>query len=784
MVRRSGESWERSLVGVPELCAALDIDRDEAARWIADGRIPIARERTLARFGQPVTVTLHDPARFDQLLDCIPGWRAADAAQRSTAGATLRRLRRLVRAARLRDIAVYRDDPAGFVIAGEDEIAAGPDGTLPVACRWAALLPAELVQAAEDGEPVEPLRTAVDRWRALVGAAVDRAMAHIAERADGFLAVYPDAAAGRFAPHLERAWRQARGQPPELELHGADLAPVDGGEPAGVERLAPFVVQALSPRLDRAIESFARTEAAAQLRHRSGLADYPALFPVARGLGRRLRLLVGPTNSGKTHAAMRRLAAAESGVYAAPLRLMALEAYERLADGDGVACAMVTGEERIDTPGARHLACTIETVNLDRPVEVAVIDEIQMLGDADRGWAWTQALIGLPAAEIVMTGSLDAVPWVMNIARQTGEDVEVETFERKSPLRPLVRPVRLGEATAGDALIAFSRADVMRLRAALLDRGHRVAAIYGALGPEVRRAEARRFRSGDADLIVATDAIGMGLNLPIRRVLFSTLAKFDGTTDRMLTGSEIRQIAGRAGRFGHHEEGWAGVLAESGETGEPVAEALATRPAAPRDVRPFVMPPRRAIEAAAELLGTDRLSRILRFFAAEVLADDPALRVADLDGPCAIADAIQRSGLPLGIRIGYLGVPVDVRDERALQDLAEWAWRHAHGEMARPTLGPGRGADAVPASDRELARAEVAAKRITGYLWLSMRWPETYACRDEALAERDRLAGLIERALQRRVAERSCRRCGTPLPPAGPPICLACRRGKRRQAAQ
>ena len=262
---------------------------------------------------------------------------------------------------------------------------------------------------------------------------------------------------------------------------------------------------------------------------------------------------VGPTNSGKTHAAIELLREAGSGVYLAPLRLLALEVFERLREL-GIATSLVTGEERVTDPSARHVSSTVEMVDLVRAVDVAVVDEAQMLQDEQRGWAWTLAIAGVRAKTVVMCGSEDGLHAAERLAARLGIRLSVRRFERKNPLK-VVDAVPLGALRPGDAVVAFSRNAVVGLQAQIGRSGHTTAAIYGSLSPAVRRREAERFRSGKADILVATDAIGLGLNLPIRRLVFASVEKFDGVAERLLTPPEIRQIAGRAGRYGIHEEG-------------------------------------------------------------------------------------------------------------------------------------------------------------------------------------------------------------------------------------
>jgi hypothetical protein len=299
-----------------------------------------------------------------------------------------------------------------------------------------------------------------------------------------------------------------------------------------------------------------------------------AWYPAARALRRRVVFHAGPTNSGKTHAALEALRAAPSGVYAGPLRLLAWEVHERLLDG-GLACDLVTGQERVAVEGAAHVSATVEMVDTDAGVAVAVVDEIQMLGDEARGWAWARALLGLPADEIHVCGDPAAVPLVRRLLARTGDELDVRTYARLSPLVAAPDPVNsLADVKAGDCVVSFGRTHLYRLKMQIeRSTGLRVGLIYGALPPAVRKEQARAFNAGAGggagagagagaeaappgggalrtDVLVASDAIGMGLNLSIQRVIFSRLQKFDGKRVRRLSVSEVKQIGGRAGRFG------------------------------------------------------------------------------------------------------------------------------------------------------------------------------------------------------------------------------------------
>ncbi|MDE2276656.1 MAG: helicase, partial [Burkholderiales bacterium] len=319
------------------------------------------------------------------------------------------------------------------------------------------------------------------------------------------------------------------------------------------ECATPQPLEALKAACGRAQERWehavAELDTLQSLNSELAFQGYPDTFQKARRLQRRVTLYVGPPNSGKTHAAFERLAQALDGAYLAPLRLLALEGRDRLV-ARGVPCSLLTGEENVPADGARVVSSTIEMVATNTPIDVAVIDEAQMIFDPARGWAWTQAIVAVPAKEVIVICSAYAVPAIENLLGLCGEGCTVRHFERKQHVQLLARAVPVAALKLGDAVVAFSRRDVLMLRDQIAAAGHPVSVIYGALPPEVRRREAERFATGASHILVATDAIGMGLNLPIRRVLFSTLTKFDGVGDRELSVGEVHQIAGRAGRYG------------------------------------------------------------------------------------------------------------------------------------------------------------------------------------------------------------------------------------------
>ena len=279
-------------------------------------------------------------------------------------------------------------------------------------------------------------------------------------------------------------------------------------------------------------------------------------YPLARMLQRHFVIHVGPTNSGKTYESLQRLAAASSGVYLGPLRLLALEVQEKLL-AKGVNCSLLTGEEEDLREGSTHVASTVEKADLSTLYDVVVIDECQMIGDSQRGFAWTRAILGMQCREIHCCVAPEGLAILEKLIDSCGDTYEVEELTRFTPLIFEKKPVyKLNELQPGDAVIAFSKRQVLFLAELLNKSGRKASVIYGRLPYPARKLQIENFLSGKNQYVVSTDAIGMGLNLPVRRIVFSETQKFDGTEVRKLSPEEVRQIAGRAGRRGLNEQGY------------------------------------------------------------------------------------------------------------------------------------------------------------------------------------------------------------------------------------
>ena len=395
----------------------------------------------------------------------------------------------------------------------------------------------------------------------------------------------------------------------------------------------------------------AQAEAAA-----SANADPYLAYPSQRTRPRTAVVHVGPTNAGKTHDALAEFRRAERGIYLGPLRLLAAEVADSANEG-GLGCSLVTGEERRLVEGATHVASTVEMFDPRVSWDVAVVDEAQMVGDLDRGGAWSRALIGLDADELHICCAPEGLDIVRRIldgcCERFGDTYRVDRHERLNPLVAAPATVRFPEdVRPGDACIVFSKRDVHAAAAELREAGRSCCVVYGALPHAVRRAEARRFREGAAEVVVVTDAIGMGLNLPIRRVVFLQHEKYDGRMRRQITAGEVKQIAGRAGRYGYTEAGETASAVDAAFIGE----ALGARV---RPVRHATLPFPRA------LLAVDAPVSVLLDAWSNAHAPAP-FRCADYSDEAMLAERAERVTDDAATVYAFATLPFSARDKRVL----------------------------------------------------------------------------------------------------------------------
>ncbi len=273
----------------------------------------------------------------------------------------------------------------------------------------------------------------------------------------------------------------------------------------------------------------------------------------------RFTAVLGPTNTGKTHLAVERMLGHASGMIGFPLRLLARENYERIVAAKGRdRVALVTGEERIVPPGARWFVCTVESMPVERSVAFVAVDEIQLCADPERGHIFTHRLLHVRGTEETMVMGAETI---RPLIRKLVPDAVFVSRPRLSELR-YAGPRKLTRLPARSAVVAFSAADVYAIAELIRRQRGGTAVVLGALSPRTRNAQMAMYQAGEVDYLVATDAIGMGLNMDVDHVAFARLTKFDGRSPRRLFATEIAQIAGRAGR--HTREGTFGTTDEAG----------------------------------------------------------------------------------------------------------------------------------------------------------------------------------------------------------------------------
>ena len=283
----------------------------------------------------------------------------------------------------------------------------------------------------------------------------------------------------------------------------------------------------------------------------------------------RVVAVLGPTNTGKTHLAVERMLGHASGMIGLPLRLLAREIYDRIVKRRGVSSvALVTGEEKIVPPRAQFFVCTVEAMPLERQVEFLAIDEIQLVADPERGHVFTQRLLHARGRfETMFLGAGTMAPLIRSMI----PDVEIVQRERLSTLS-YAGSKKLTRLPPRSAIVAFSTDQVYAIAELIRRQRGGAAVVMGSLSPRTRNAQVELFQSGEVDFLVATDAIGMGLNMDVDHVAFAGLRKFDGRRTRWLHAHEIGQIAGRAGR--HLRDGTFGVTAEATELDQDIVEQV------------------------------------------------------------------------------------------------------------------------------------------------------------------------------------------------------------------
>lgn len=473
-------------------------------------------------------------------------------------------------------------------------------------------------------------------------------------------------------------------------------------------------------------------------------------FTKARGLKRHFIIHEGPTNSGKTFLSIRRLSEVTSGLYLAPLRLLALEIYDKL-NSLNVPCNLKTGEEEIIVQNATHTSSTVEKVDLNNEYEVVVIDECQMLEDPQRGAAWTRAILGTYAREIHVCCALSATSILKTLINNCEDTYEVITHTRDTDL--IVEEDSFdfpGSVNEGDALIVFSRKSVLTVAAALQERNIPSSVIYGNLPPETRKLQFEKFLNKENKVLVSTDAIGMGVNLPIKRIVFLESHKFDGTKIRPLASSEIKQIAGRAGRKGIYEYGFINSIYK--ESKEAIRSSLASL-----DVpitKAFLAPTDDILKVSGEL------ENKLKVWTSINPSEDFFIKI-NVDRLIGLIDIIKNLGLYKKLSqeeiFKAINIPFDEKEESTLklwQYYLNFITDNEYSSLPTPNL-----------KDEDLLSLEIYYRNVNLYYSFSKAF--NFEMDEHWISsERLRISVLIDKYLKYKIKvhKKHCKLCGDMLP--------------------
>lgn len=477
-------------------------------------------------------------------------------------------------------------------------------------------------------------------------------------------------------------------------------------------------------------------------------------YPEARAMTRKIVMHVGPTNSGKTYHALERFMMAKSGVYCGPLKMLAVEVFHKTNER-GTACDLVTGEERNyansnQTPSA-HVACTVEMVPVNTQFEVAVIDEIQMIRDPIRGWAWTRALLGVAAHEIHLCGEGAAIDLVKEMLLSAAEEVEVRHYKRLTSLT--IEDEALGNLSRvrpGDCLVCFNKQDIFWAMRQLEAMGHQCAVIYGSLPPGTKLAQARKFNDprDPCKVLVATDAIGMGLNLNIGRVVFYSMVKMTvnerGEKEmETISTSQALQIAGRAGRYGTQFANGSVTTMKNedlptlkrllGQTPEPIGQA-------------GLHPTADQIELYAYHLPDATLSNLMDIFVSLSKVDDSLYFMCNINDFKFLADMIQHVPLPLRARYVFCCAPISRKATFVCSMFLKFARQYSRNEaITFNWLSQQIGWPlACPNTITHLVHLEAVFDVLDLYLWLSYRFPDLFPHGDTIRDMQSELDSLIQ----------------------------------------
>ena len=465
-----------------------------------------------------------------------------------------------------------------------------------------------------------------------------------------------------------------------------------------------------------------------------------------RNSDRKITIICAPTNSGKTYQGIQKIKSmlrdgvVDDSVMLFPLRVLALQ-IQQDALKEALPCSLITGEEQDIDTNATLSSMTVEVFDTEREYGAVFLDEGQLAFLDDRSAGYLRVLCGARCKHLIIAcapSALEQMKWFLGEILKV--EFEVEFLERKTPLVALEQPVPLEEVKSGDLIVAFSRTAIHELANKLSSMGLNVGALYGALSPAARRAMLEQYRAHSYDVLVATDAIGMGVSAPACRVLFSELKKFDGKTVRLLNDEEIRQIAGRAGRYGYAAFGEAGVLEGLSSS---LVKSVIEKPIEPLlpPQRLYVLPDKLHM-AVAERLG---FVETLSLWAAAIASSSMYAVSSDIMSEIAqkafwLDEQISAEKLAFSAALKLLFVTFPMGGNGCKFELyKEWAISAAEGKFVAPPV----------ASDKvSLEQLENMTVEVTLMMQLSRVFPRSFVKEVDLLNIQNRLGEVIAHRLE------------------------------------
>nr|PVC52505.1 ATP-dependent RNA helicase [Theileria orientalis] len=488
-------------------------------------------------------------------------------------------------------------------------------------------------------------------------------------------------------------------------------------------------------------------------------------------VGRKVYVHIGPPNSGKTHEAISRLSKAKNGIYCSPLRLLAWEMHSRL-NRSKVPCALLTGQEKVDN-NENHISCTVEMVPYERSYEVAVLDEMQMVGDRTRGYAWTKAFWGLKTKELHVCGSNACLTLARKLADIRGDTLEVHKHARLGKLKVLDNVVKLESLEPGDCVVCFSRNEAFKLRDQIEStvyewdprdttigntqrkNGDRpiTSIVYGSLPPETRCKQIESFNNRDTKILIASDVIGMGVNVSIRRIIFNKLTKYDGSESRVLNAAEVQQIAGRAGRYGL-ECGEGEVSCVRKKDLPVLKELMSTEP--PQIEKAVISPSPEVFEAFNLALNQATGSRHSLSDVTQLITSMAKVgknfAMCDFVQVNTVAKCLEGINLPFEVYKHYLLVPMG----SPLTSLVVRAYAASHALLNKVKISNIINEACLElnfddlnriSANEEVKRLELLYEALDIYTWLSNKFPSVYVDGNAVAELKTKISAVLSRLL-------------------------------------